>query len=352
MTPRIVWTLVDLVAVIASAVLVVIGAAPPSVLVSVLSVIVAVRAGKTGTDDDDDHPRGGGAAPRLGGSPSSSRTLPSATYRVLLGLRRWAQEVARAGTLVDVTAAIALGIAVVMLTSCHASTTHEGTFIMGNLTRTIAVPTTVGSTGASQDCTTMRGDRCLIYKGTTGDLIELYVSNDDTNYIKLPSQDIAGASAIKQIPEKFGYIKAKRVKGTAAASLVLIGAEETHTTGPAGPPALGNSSLSGSASTTDTTVTTLLSFTPGANGTYSVIAHVVGTKDDGSAYSGLWQAVWKRVSGTLSAVGIRAISEETSNLDSGACTATVAGGVAKLNVVGITATNIAWTGQGTLIQTA
>lgn len=220
---------------------------------------------------------------------------------------------------------------------------------MSNLSRTIAVPTTAGSSGASQDCSTMSGaPRTFIFVGTAGDEIDIEVANtdDSAKFVKLAT--INGAKGHLTVTGRWKFVRCTRVSGTTSASLELSGAEETNQTGPAGPVTFGAVGLTGTASTTDATATQIISFTPGDNGVYSMLVHLVGKKDDGSAYAGYFIALWKKVSGTLSAIGVTAVGEATSDLDPGTATATAAAGVAKFNVVGLAATNITWSAYGAL----
>lgn len=84
------WLILDVFALLVSAVLVALAIAPPSLFVSVLSVVVAVRAGSRGNDPPNDPP---GTAPRLGGGPGA-RAEPSAVGNVARGLARWAVDLA------------------------------------------------------------------------------------------------------------------------------------------------------------------------------------------------------------------------------------------------------------------
>lgn len=124
------WALLDVVALALSALLVVLGKAPPSMLVSVLTVLVAVRAGKRGAQDDDDDNGGGrggsGTAtpqtPRLGGVRRPIDLDGAASSSVILvgkGVARWARELSRRFSVIDVAAALALalGLAFAILTT-------------------------------------------------------------------------------------------------------------------------------------------------------------------------------------------------------------------------------------------
>lgn len=217
---------------------------------------------------------------------------------------------------------------------------------MSNVSRTIQVRTD-STPGASQDCSVMKAEgRTFIHVGVAADVVQIQVSNDDTNYH--PLGNVAGVSDILTTNHRFLHTRSKLLAGSGGGSLILSGAEETTTPGPAGAPALGATTLTGTASTTDATATTIASFTPGGDGGFSVFGHLIGVKDDETVYSAIVAASWKRVAGTLTAIALEKVSETTSSLDPGDATATAVAGAARINVVGIAATNINWSFTGVL----
>lgn len=219
---------------------------------------------------------------------------------------------------------------------------------MSNIIRTITVPTT-SSPGAAQDCSPMRADgRTFVHVGAAAaDVVEIQISNDNTNFAKLGN--VAGLTDKLTCHDRFQYVRAKLLAGTGGGSLVLAGGEETTAPGPAGAPTLGSVSLTGTTSTSDATATRILGFTPGGDGGFSVFGHLIGLKDDETLYTLVLLASWKRTGGTLTAIGLNKVSEIVSSLDVGDATATASAGEARLNVVGIAATNINWTFYGVLL---
>lgn len=217
---------------------------------------------------------------------------------------------------------------------------------MGNLIKTFTVPTDT-SPGTGVDCTALAAHhRTFVYVGVDGDALRIDGSNDDTDYAEITTQ--RGASWTYTVTDRCQYYRATRLAGTDAASLKLAGAEETTEAGPAGPPALGSMTITGTCSTTDATATTIASFTPGGNGGFSVVGHLVGLKDDETVYSTMVTFTWKKVAGTLTAIGAVLVGEQTGSLNPGDATAVASGGVAQMKVTGIAATNINWQFYGAL----
>lgn len=218
---------------------------------------------------------------------------------------------------------------------------------MSNIARTINVPVDL-TAGASVDCSNLQaGPRTFIFNGSDLDRVRIDASNDGTHWAQLIERE--GASWCETIETGALYHRAQGLVGCAAATLIASGATTALEAGPAGAPSLGNQTITGSAATTNATATQLFTYTPAANGVISVLGHLVGVKDDGTVYSTGVTFLWKRVAGTLTAIGVVLWGENTTSLNPGDATATVSTGVAVANVVGLAATNIAWTFNGAAI---
>lgn len=215
---------------------------------------------------------------------------------------------------------------------------------MANITRALTVPTDL-TPGTGVDCSALEaGARSFIFVGADDDKVRIDASNDGTHWA--PLFERVGAGWCETIECAALYHRAQPLEGCAAATLHVSGASASLTAGPAGAPSMGNLTVTGSASTTNATATQLFTYTPATNGVISIMGQLVGVKDDGTVYSTGVTFLWKRVSGTLTAIGATLWGENTTSLNPGDATATVSTGVAVANVVGIAATNIAWTFNG------
>ncbi len=97
---------------------------------------------------------------------------------------------------------------------------------------TIPVPTVVGAFGAWTAVSTLKKTRTLVFKGTAGDQVEVWTSNDaGTNSSKIPSPGrlLQGAQDSFTVDNAVTHYAAKRLAGTSAASLI-VGGEEFPTT--------------------------------------------------------------------------------------------------------------------------
>jgi hypothetical protein len=173
------------------------------------------------------------------------------------------------------------------------------------ITKQIIVPPTV-SAGASVDMEGMARGRTAIYVGTGSVVLESGV----------PSGEWATAQSFpgtRNVPfEDDGTVYRARRTSAGAGVLWVMALPAADENQIEGPPALGHLSRGGSVSTVDATETPIFTYTPGADGAYSMLVHYLALSTlDGQGANQVWRLLFTQIAGVVAVVGTNSeISEE------------------------------------------
>ncbi len=223
---------------------------------------------------------------------------------------------------------------------------------MSNVTVSIATSSTIGSFGAIADLSNAKAEnRTFHYVGTAGAVIPIQgAPTNATTYMTEVYSFVVPPNGRHSwtMNDRSLYYRSGLNSGTGGGNLYCSYGEEQPATGPAGPITFGQESSNARVSTTDATATKLIGYTPAGDGAYTISAVITGVQETNElSYSARVLATFKKTGGTVTAEAIT-IEENTASLNPGTITQTVVGGEARINVVGIAATNINWVGHAAI----